>query len=64
MQRESRVPRRLGLGAEVVEIDVAVRPPALTGTTFSPAICALAGLVPCAEVGIRQTSRCASPRLA
>ena len=39
-------------------------PPTLTGTTFIPAICAQAGLVPCAEVGIRQTSRCASPRLA
>ena len=37
---------------------------AFTGTTFIPAICALAGLVPCAEVGIRQTSRCPSPRLA
>ena len=35
-----------------------------TGTTFIPAICALAGLVPCAEVGIRHTSRCPSPRLA
>ena len=33
-----------------------------TGTTLNPAMTALAGLVPCAEVGIRQTLRCASPR--
>src|SRR5438046_1886069 len=33
-------------------------------TTSMPAICALAGLVPCAEEGIRQMLRCASPRLA
>ncbi len=33
-----------------------------TTTTFSPAIAALAGLVPCAEDGIRHTSRCCSPR--
>src|SRR4051812_33473680 len=32
-------------------------------TTCMPAICALAGLVPCAEDGIRQTLRCVSPRL-
>ncbi len=35
----------------------------LTTTTFMPAICAEAGLVPCAEDGIRQTSRWPSPRL-
>ncbi|MNR18959.1 hypothetical protein D3C85_1357210 [compost metagenome] len=35
-----------------------------TTTTFMPAIWADAGLVPCADEGIRQMSRCASPRLA
>ena len=34
-----------------------------TGTTLKPHIAALAGLVPCALVGIRQTLRCASPRI-
>ena len=33
-----------------------------TTTTFIPAIAALAGLVPCAEDGIRHMSRCCSPR--
>ena len=33
-----------------------------TGTTSSPAITALAGLVPWAEVGIRHVVRCPSPR--
>ena len=33
-----------------------------TTTTFIPAIWAEAGFVPCAEVGIRQTLRCPSPR--
>src|SRR5438034_1311010 len=33
-----------------------------TLTTFMPAMTALAGFVPCAEVGIKQTLRCASPR--
>jgi hypothetical protein len=33
-----------------------------TATTFMPAMTALAGFVPCAEVGIKQTLRCASPR--
>src|ERR1043166_8520602 len=33
-----------------------------TETTLRPAITALAGFVPCAEVGIKQTLRCASPR--
>ena len=33
-----------------------------TGTTLNPAITALAGLVPCADIGIRHTFRCASPR--
>ena len=32
-------------------------------TTLMPAICALAGLVPCALSGIRQMWRWASPRL-
>ena len=35
-----------------------------TGITFIPAIAALAGLVPCADCGIRHTLRHASPRLA
>ena len=35
-----------------------------TTTTSMPAISALAGLVPCAEDGIRHTSRSASPRAA
>ena len=51
----------LGLGFQVCDFDVAVRI-AATGTTFNPATTALAGLVPCAETGIRQTLRCASPR--
>ena len=34
-----------------------------TTTTLKPAITALAGLVPCAETGMRQTSRWPSPRL-
>ena len=34
----------------------------LTTTTHIPAITALAGLVPCAEDGIRHTSRWPSPR--
>ena len=33
-----------------------------TTTTFIPAMTAEAGLVPWAETGMRQTSRCASPR--
>ena len=32
-----------------------------TGITFQPTICALAGLVPWAEVGIKQTFLCSSP---
>ena len=35
----------------------------VTGTTWSPAMAALAGFVPCAESGIRQTLRFPSPRL-
>src|SRR5438132_7150062 len=35
---------------------------ACTGTTRSPAITALAGFVPCADVGIKQVVRCPSPR--
>ena len=34
-----------------------------TTTTFSPAMTALAGFVPWAECGIRQTFRCPSPAL-
>jgi hypothetical protein len=33
-----------------------------TTTTFMPAITALAGFVPCADCGMRQMFRCASPR--
>ncbi len=33
-----------------------------TTTTRMPAITALAAFVPCADDGIRQTSRCDSPR--
>ena len=33
-----------------------------TTTTFIPAITALAGFVPCADCGMRQTSRSLSPR--
>ena len=33
-----------------------------TTTTFMPAITALAGFVPCADCGIRQTLRFVSPR--
>ena len=47
----------VGLGAEVGEINVAVGV-----TTCIPTITALAGFVPCAEVGMRQTERWASPR--
>ena len=36
---------------------------ALTTTTCMPAIAAEAALVPCAELGIRQTVRWSSPRL-
>ena len=53
----------LGLGRQVLDVDVACASQATT-TTFMPAICADAGLVPCAEDGIRQTLRCASPRAA
>ena len=53
---------RCGLGLEVGEIDVAVASSHATTTTCMPAICADAGLVPCADAGIRQTLRCASPR--
>ena len=35
-----------------------------TVTTLIPAMTALAGFVPCADTGMRQTSRCASPRSA
>ena len=56
MQAGKRVARRFGLGAEILDIDVAVLGD-LTTTTFIPAICALAGLVPWATLGIRQTLR-------
>ena len=49
----------LGLGAQVVDVDVA-RCVALHGDHFMPAMTALAGLVPWAETGMRQT--CAGPR--
>lgn len=48
--------------AQISQIDVAVLSHATT-TTCIPAICAEAGLVPCAEAGIRQISRCPSLRL-
>ena len=54
---------RLGLGAQVGEVDVAVLSSQATATTFMPAMTALAGLVPCAEAGMRQTLRWPSPRL-
>ena len=47
---------------EVGDVDVAAASSLFTTTTFMPAITALAGLVPCADCGMRQTSRCASPR--
>ena len=50
----------LALGAQVVEVD-APSSAALTTTTRIPAITAEAALVPCAEDGIRQTSRASSP---
>ena len=34
----------------------------LTGTTCNPAICAEAGFVPCADMGIKQMSLLLSPR--
>ena len=51
----------LGFGFQIGEVDVALRI-GLTATTLKPAMTALAGLVPWALVGIRQTLRCASPR--
>ena len=45
------------LRAQIGDIDVAVASQPTT-TTRSPAMAALAGLVPCALDGIRQTSRC------
>ncbi len=50
----------LALRGEVVEVDVAVLG-APTTTTRIPAITADAALVPCAEDGIRHTSRASSP---
>ena len=46
------------LGAQVVEVDVAVRRGTPTTTTRMPASAADAALVPCALDGIRQMSRC------
>ena len=60
-QRGQIVFVRVGLRAQIGEIDVAVFQ-AGDGTTLNPAMTALAGLVPWAEVGMRQTLRCASPR--
>ena len=51
------------LGAEIVDVDVAARVAATT-TTSMPTMLAEAGLVPCAEEGIRHTLRCGSPRAA
>ena len=53
----------LGLGPQIPDIDIASLSHCTT-TTFRPAICAEAGLVPWAELGIRQTLRWSSPRLA
>ena len=53
----------LGLGAQIVDIDIAAASQATT-TTSMPTMLAEAGLVPCAEEGIRQTLRCVSPRAA
>ena len=52
----------LGFRPQIRQIDIAVLSQATT-TTCIPAICAEAGLVPCAELGIRQISRCPSLRL-
>jgi hypothetical protein len=46
-----------GLGLEIGQLDVALVVAGFTATTLKPAITALAGLVPWAEVGIRQTFR-------
>jgi hypothetical protein len=54
----------LRLGAQVVDVDVAARVAGDHHDTSMPTICAEAGLVPCAEEGIRQTLRCGSPRAA
>ena len=61
MMAASRSPVRRELGRQVVEVDVAVRGGADHGTD-SPASTADAALVPCADCGIRQTVRWASPR--
>ena len=53
----------LRLGAEIVDVDVASASQAIT-TTSMPTMLAEAGLVPCAEEGIRHTLRCGSPRAA
>ena len=55
---------RVGLRLEVGEVDVAVVVAARRRPPACPTICADAGLVPCADAGIRHTLRCASPRLA
>ena len=51
-----------GLGLEIGRGRCCPASSQATGTTRIPAITALAGLVPWAETGIRQTSRCVSPR--
>ncbi len=61
MMQERLAPPAL-LFTQIGEIDVAVLSQATT-TTCIPAICAEAGLVPCAELGIRQISRWPSLRL-
>jgi hypothetical protein len=52
-----------GLGLEVATSTLPLSSQSTT-TTFMLAIWAVAGLVPCADLGIRQTLRCSSPRLA
>ena len=51
------------LGPEVGDVHVAVGV-ALDGTMRMPHMAADAGLVPCAETGMRQTSRSPSPSAA
>ena len=48
---------------KIRHVDVSAFASVFTTTTFIPAITALAGLVPCADCGVRHTSRCFSPRI-
>ena len=52
----------LSLFPEILQIDIAILCRLDRQSTFQPAMWAEAGLVPWAEVGMRQTSRWASPR--